>query len=84
MTNDPEREVTYADPTGVVTIADDWPNGQLEALHSCHIVEGVFEAHVLAASFVCEDPDLSAQAEKVHEAIVEMYQAIGRKKADTP
>jgi len=55
----------------------DWPNDQLEALHACYMVEGMFERHVLESSFVTERPDILAKANAVHEAIADMYQAIG-------
>jgi hypothetical protein len=55
----------------------DWPSDQLEALHACHLVEGLFEQHVLDASYVTDRTELQAKATSVHEAIADLYQAIG-------
>ena len=55
----------------------EWPDDQLEALHACYMIEVMFEGHVLDASFVKDSENLSDIANKVHEAIADMYQAIG-------
>ena len=57
--------------------AMDWPNDQLEALHACHIIEGVFEDHVLGASFVKARPVLLDKVNRAHEVLADIYQAIG-------
>ena len=55
-----------------------WPSDQLEALHTCHIIEDMFERHIIDAVFVEERPDILAKANDAHVAIGELYQAIGR------
>ncbi|URC15553.1 hypothetical protein DB2_51 [Octadecabacter Antarctic DB virus 2] len=55
----------------------DWPSDQLEALHACHMIEGMFDEHVQGASFVRDRVNLMDMANNLHEAIADMYQAIG-------
>jgi hypothetical protein len=56
-----------------------WPSDQLEALHACYIVEGMFAKHICEATFVTKNPDLLEASIKAHKAIADMYQLIGAK-----
>lgn len=50
-----------------------------EALHTTHILMETFQDHVLDTRCAEQFPDVAASAEKVHQAMYDLYQLIGTK-----
>lgn len=50
-----------------------------EALHTTHVLMETFAAHVIDTRCADTFPDVKAGAEKVHQAMFDLYQLIGAK-----
>ncbi len=50
-----------------------------EALDRAYVLEDTFSRHVWEHPAIQQSPDLAAKAEAIHDAMCELYQAIGRK-----
>lgn len=53
-----------------------------EALHTTHVLMDTFDNHVLQTRCVEEFLDVKAAANKVHQAMFDLYQLIGMKFKD--
>lgn len=54
------------------------PFGIHEALHTSHVLIASFHDHVRDHPAVSERPDIAALADEALEAMMEVYQALGR------
>jgi hypothetical protein len=62
---------------------DEYNNGYThEALHAAHIACDLWDSHVLQTRCSDEFPDVKEAAEKVAEAMFNVYQLIGQKFKD--
>lgn len=55
-----------------------------EALHTTHVLMETFSNHVIETRCCAEFPDVNDAAEKVHQAMFDLYQLIGSKFVDDP
>lgn len=55
-----------------------------EAMHTAWVLMDTFERHVMECRTCDEFPDVAAQAEKVHQAMYDLYQLIGNKWTPEP
>lgn len=55
---------------------------EVEALDRSHCAENFLAEKILEHPYVVKHPDLFAAAEKAHQAVLDLYQAIGRKSFD--
>lgn len=53
-----------------------------EAVDRAHLIEDMFDAYLITHPFVAQTPKLKEQAEKVSEALFDMYQMISNEYYD--
>lgn len=55
-----------------------------EAMHTTWVLMDTFEAHVMESRCAREYPEVAEAAEKVHQAMFDLYQTIGARWVDGP
>lgn len=53
-----------------------------EAFDRAHLIEDMFDAYLMTHPFISQTPKLSEQAEKVSEALFDLYQMISNEYYD--
>jgi len=53
------------------------PFSRHEVLHTSHLIADMFDRHIADHAFTRSQPDLSAQAEAISDALNAFYQAVG-------